>query len=273
MATAAVQIPSYNRIEPGSNQLKQAAYPESINTPPKDVHKVASEWAKSLNEALSSQDYESLKQLFLPGSCWRDQLALSWDYHTFNGPEKIISFLKSSPHGSRIKSISIDDSSTLHSPHVSAVDFNGKVTGVGSFLNIETDVGKGPGIVRLLQDQQDGDRWKAFTLFTAMHELKNHEETVGGKRPHGVAHGGKPGRKNWQDRRTATENFEGDMEPTVLILGKDPCIVLEANMADEGYGTGAGQGGLTSAARLHQLGVPTLIIDRNPRVGDNWRNR
>ena len=30
---------------------------------------------------------------------------------------------------------------------------------------------------------------------------------------------------------------------------------------------------VASAARLHQLGVPTLIIDRNPRVGDNWRNR
>ena len=37
--------------------------------------------------------------------------------------------------------------------------------------------------------------------------------------------------------------------------------------------SGAGQGGLTSAARLQNLGIPTLIIDRNPRVGDNWRNR
>lgn len=128
MATAAVQIPSYNRVEPGSNQLKPAEYPEFVNAPAKaDVHKIASEWAESLNKALSSQHYESLKQLFLPGSCWRDQLALSWDYHTFNGPEKIVSFLKSSPHGSRIKSIKIDDSSTLHSPHVSAADFNGKV--------------------------------------------------------------------------------------------------------------------------------------------------
>ena len=148
-------------------------------------------------------------------------------------------------------------------------------TGVESFLNIETDVGKGPGIVRLLQDQQDRGHWKAFTLFTAMHELKGHEETVRGNRPHGVAHGGTPGRLNWQERRTATENFEGDLEPTVLILGRKPCIciLLEANLADEDYGTGAGQGGLTSAARLHQLGVPTLIIDRNSRVGDNWRNR
>lgn len=36
---------------------------------------------------------------------------------------------------------------------------------------------------------------------------------------------------------------------------------------------GAGQGGLTLAARLKQLNVSTLVIDRNDRVGDNWRNR
>lgn len=219
MATAAVQVPSYNRLEPGSERLEPAVYPVSNAPPENDVNKTVSEWAKSLNTTLSGQDYDSLKQLFLPGSCWRDQLALSWDYHTFHGPEKIIAFLKSSPRGSRIKSISIDDSSTLHSPHVSAADFNGEVKGVESFLNIETDVGKGPGIVRLLQDQQDGGKWKAFTLFTAMHELKGHEETIRGNRPLGVTHGGEPGRKNWQERRTATENFEGDLEPTVLILG------------------------------------------------------
>ena len=88
-----------------------------------------------------------------------------------------------------------------------------------SFLTIETDVGRGRGLVRLLQDQEDG-KWKAFTLFTTMHELKGHEETVRGRRPNGVIHGGQPGRKNWQERRKATENFEGDIEPTVLILGK-----------------------------------------------------
>ena len=222
MATAAVQIPSYNRVEPGSNQLKSAAYPAQSHPPPKaDVHKIASEWAESLSAALSSQNHENLEQLFLPGSYWRDQLGLSWDYHTFNGPEKIISFLRSSPHGSRIRCISIDDSSTLHSPQVSPADYNGQVNGVRSFLNVETDVGRGPGIVRLFQDQQDGGKWKAYTLFTAMHELKGHEETVRGNRPHGVDHGGKPGRKNWQERRTATENFEGGMEPTVLILGTE----------------------------------------------------
>lgn len=36
---------------------------------------------------------------------------------------------------------------------------------------------------------------------------------------------------------------------------------------------GAGQAGLSIAARLNQLGVDTLIVDRRPRVGDNWRTR
>lgn len=225
MATAEVEIPSYNRIEPGSNQLKAASYPESNAPPKEDVHKIATQWVESLSKALSSSAFETITGLFLPGSCWRDQLGLSWDYHTFNGPEKIISFLKGSADGSRIKSVEVDESSTLHSPHVTAADYLGKVNGVGSFLKIETDVGRGPGIVRLLQDK-DG-KWKAFTLFTAMHELKGHEETVGNKRPHGVAHGGQPGRKNWQERRTAMENFEDGNEPTVLILGETECFRMQ----------------------------------------------
>jgi cation diffusion facilitator CzcD-associated flavoprotein CzcO len=36
---------------------------------------------------------------------------------------------------------------------------------------------------------------------------------------------------------------------------------------------GAGQGGLVTAARLKMLGIPTLVIDKNERIGDNWRKR
>lgn len=36
---------------------------------------------------------------------------------------------------------------------------------------------------------------------------------------------------------------------------------------------GAGQAGLTAAARLKALGVKTLIVDSNDRIGDNWRKR
>ena len=36
---------------------------------------------------------------------------------------------------------------------------------------------------------------------------------------------------------------------------------------------GGGQAGLSIAACLTQLGIDTLIVDREPRIGDNWRKR
>ena len=36
---------------------------------------------------------------------------------------------------------------------------------------------------------------------------------------------------------------------------------------------GGGHAGLSIAARLTQLGIDTLIVDRESRIGDNWRNR
>lgn len=64
----------------------------------------------------------------------------------------------------------------------------------------------------------------------------------------------KPMRKNtlefdWAQRRAREINFEGG-NPVVLIVG-------------------AGHSGLELAARLQQLQVPTLVIEKNPRVGDS----
>ena len=220
MAAAAVDsIPSYNRTEPGSCQLEAAAYPDASPPASADVNAVASEWVSSLTKALKGQDYAAIEELFLSGACWRDQLGLSWDYRTLQGPEKIISFVKSAPKGSRIKSINIDNSNSTRQPTISAVDYNGSIKGVASFLTIETDVGRGRGLVRLVKDSSSSGKWRAFTLFTTMHELKVYEDTTKANRPHGVDHGGQPGRKNWQERRVATENFEGDQEPVVLIIG------------------------------------------------------
>jgi putative flavoprotein involved in K+ transport len=36
---------------------------------------------------------------------------------------------------------------------------------------------------------------------------------------------------------------------------------------------GGGQCGLATAARLESLGVQTIVIERNARIGDNWRLR
>jgi hypothetical protein len=229
MATVAapqpVVVPSYNRVEPGSVNLPIADFPAVPTSEPVNVESAASEWTTAFNKAIQSSSYNGLSDLFLDESYWRDHLGLAWDFHTLKGPKTIISFLQNSPKGCRLKSVAIDKSSPFRAPHVSGFDGAGKVKGVETFLTTDTDAGSGMGVARLVQQ---GGKWKAFTLFTSMRELKGHEESVASRRPQGVDHGGKPGRKNWLERRLADSNYENS-EPAVLILGKRctrPCHPL-----------------------------------------------
>ncbi|TVY34439.1 putative indole-3-pyruvate monooxygenase [Lachnellula subtilissima] len=252
MAATATQttneaVPSYQRVVLGSVNIHVADLSKIKTTTPENVEKSTAEWVKSFNKAIQTPGFEAISDLFLPEAYWRDHMCLAWGCNTFKGPEAMKDFLK---EGCRLKSVEIDKSSDFRKPVVTGFDGQGKIQGIQTFLTTDSIVGRGLGVARLVL--QDGEL-KAFTLFTSMRELKGHEETTYGRRPEGVAHGGQPGRKNWQERRLEDENFEKD-DPTVLILG-------------------AGQGGLTPAARLKMLGVSTLIVDRNERVGDNWRNR
>ncbi len=116
------------------------------------------------------------------------------------------------------------------------------------WFTFETAQGRGTGHVRL----KDG---KAWTFFTALMELKGFEEKKGPSRENGTQHGAFRDRVTWTDRRKADAKELGyDRQPYVLVIG-------------------GGQGGIALGARLKRLGVPTLIIDRNARPGDAWRNR
>ena len=111
-----------------------------------------------------------------------------------------------------------------------------------AWISFETEVARGYGLIRL----KDGLIW---TLLTTMVELKGHEEKAGFTRPLGAKHGVNPGAKSWKEEReaeAATLGFE--TQPYVVILG-------------------GGQGGIALGARLRQLGVPTIIVEKNERAG------
>ncbi|KAF7917780.1 hypothetical protein BELL_0204g00010 [Botrytis elliptica] len=243
-------IPSSQRVEPGSFQLRLANLPKSTAEKSIDATKIASDFVDRFNQTINTADVSSLSTLFLEESYWRDQLCLSWDFHTLHGPSKILE-LFSKTNGSRVKSIALDSSSEFRSPKLTPLDVDGKTNVIQAFIKVETDVGKGAGIARLVNDN---GTWKAFTLYTFLEDLNGYEESVGKKRPYGVKHGEKTEKENWLDRRNLEKDFGNGSEPTVLILG-------------------AGQGGLTVAARLKMLGVTSLIVDREERIGDNWRTR
>ncbi|RMZ89035.1 hypothetical protein DV736_g3731, partial [Chaetothyriales sp. CBS 134916] len=255
MATAKVDVaqhpvPSFQRCEPGSINVPVHTF-SGPGDEPSDPVTIADDVVKSFNHALSAGTAVGIANLFLDDSFWRDHLALSFDLHTLKGRAKIQSFLEQ--HGIWLKSIETDKSSAFRTAHVAPFDGVGDHKGVELFIKFTSKYGTGRGTLRLSHDSASNS-WKIFSLFTSLDTLTGHEETTFGKRPAGVAHGGQPGRKNWVERRAAESNFDDNSEPVVLILG-------------------AGQAGLTVAARLKMLGVDSLVIDRNARIGDNWRNR
>ncbi|MBX9646797.1 MAG: NAD(P)/FAD-dependent oxidoreductase, partial [Xanthobacteraceae bacterium] len=124
---------------------------------------------------------------------------------------------------------------------------------IEAIFKFETRVGRGSGIIRLIPDAADGSKLKAWTLLTELGELKGFEEQLGAQRPRGSAYSRDFRGPNWLDLRKASAGY-ADHDPTVLVIG-------------------GGQSGLSIAARLKQLNVDTLIVDREKRIGDNWRKR
>src|SRR5690606_15612542 len=119
---------------------------------------------------------------------------------------------------------------------------------VEAWFTFETSVGKGTGILTL-------EGGKCRTILTTLQSLDGHEEALGFTRPMGVRHGADRNRKTWSERRAEEEASFGN--------GADPyCLII-----------GGGQGGIMLAARLKQLGVPAVIVEKNAKAGDSWRNR
>ncbi len=119
---------------------------------------------------------------------------------------------------------------------------------IEAIFRFETTEGRGSGVLRL--DPHSG---KAWTLLTALDEIKDHEEKPGRFRNAGKAYSRDFRGPNWLDVRQTTAAYR-DRDPDVLVIG-------------------AGQAGLSAAACLGQLQLDTLIVDRGKRIGDNWRKR
>ena len=220
MADVAVQIPPSNYILPGSHTLAPISYPAAVpESSPSDPESVINQWVSSFNHLVQTGE-ASVAKLFLKESYWRDLLCLTWNFHTLQGPSQVESLIKNQPKGWRIKSLKVDNSTDVGKPQTSAMDFDGKLQGVQSFLTVETDVGKGRGIVKLVKDSDNESSWKCFMLFTMLQELNGHEELNGVRRPLGTEPSTRTGGKNWLDKRMTEENFDENIEPMVLIIGR-----------------------------------------------------
>src|SRR3954449_1767380 len=197
-------------------------------------------WLAHFERALSHGDEASLHDLFLPESHGRDILALTWNIETVSDSGAVAEALAQAV-GKRPTGFRLDHARTP--PRITT---RAGTQSTEAFFNFETAIGRCNGVVRLIGG-------KAWTVMTALNELKGHEERSGKHRPTGQSHSRDFRGPNWLDQRKSAATYD-DHDPVVLVVG-------------------GGQAGLSIAARLGQLGVDTLIVDREQRIGDNWRNR
>jgi cation diffusion facilitator CzcD-associated flavoprotein CzcO len=208
----------------------------------------AANWLVQFERALVQPDDILLKALFHSDSHWRDVLALTWRIQTVNGLDAILREMKAHVGGANPTGFKIDP----HRTEPCTVTRAG-TTAIEAIFRFETAAGRGIGVLRLTPDANDESALKAWTLLTALDEMKGFEEQVGSLRPSGKSYSRDFRGPNWLDRRKAAAAYV-DRDPAVLVVG-------------------GGQAGLSIAARLRQLQVDTLIVDREQRIGDNWRKR
>ncbi|MGB0865784.1 MAG: NAD(P)/FAD-dependent oxidoreductase, partial [Granulosicoccaceae bacterium] len=189
-------------------------------------------------QALSAGDTATATECFADECYWRDLVSFTWNIKTVEGKQQVQDML--------------DSQLARTSPSNWTLDPNEEVTEADGVMEVwfhfETGVGRGHGLMRL----RDGKIW---TLLTTLLELKGFEEPLFGRRPMGAKHGTDKHQSTWkEDREHELATLGYEEQPYTVIIG-------------------GGQGGIALAARLRQLKVPTIVIEKNPRAGDSWRNR
>jgi putative flavoprotein involved in K+ transport len=200
----------------------------------------AQRWLDAFGAALASGQPESVLPLFDADCYWRDLVSFTWNIRTQEGHDAVRDMLAARQAETGASNFQLEGEAT-------------EADGVtDAWFTFETKVSRSRGHLRL-KGSPEGDR--AWTLLTTMVELKGFEEKKGTRRIKGAEHGAQQGRKSWLERRHEEEARLGyDEQPYTVIIG-------------------GGQGGIMLAARLRRLGVPTIVIEKNPRAGDSWRNR
>ena len=204
----------------------------------------AQRWLESFEAALQAQDAATTADLFISDGLWRDVLAFTWNIQTMAGRAAIETTLR--------KTLARTQPANFHIPTKRTPPrwvTRAGTENIEALFEFETAFGPANGVLRLVPDPQG--RLRAWTLNTNLHELRGHEEEF--KRRAEPDSTRDFGAENWSDRLTNARTYS-DRNPTVIVVG-------------------GGQAGLSIAARLHQLGVDALIVDRHQRIGDNWRTR
>lgn len=146
-------LPTLNRLN--------AQVPQNV-----DAIAVATSWLCIFGQLVEAGDATGAVALLVEDAFWRDMLALTWEFRTFEGTEAITQFLKDQlPVTSFSKLVIRPESSSLQQPYTD-------LAWVHAMFTFETEVGTGSGIIRLVPTSSGAAAsgakgWKAHTTRTS----------------------------------------------------------------------------------------------------------
>ncbi|KAE8370291.1 putative flavo protein [Aspergillus caelatus] len=198
---------------------------------------IADQFLKELKQIIQGGDFKAFAGLFLDSGVWRDKLVFSWDYRSFNTPKHIAKAASDLfPRTPTRNYQFIDPAPSVERPYPD-------LAWLQILFSFDTDQVSASAALNLIKTKSG---YKIWTLHTVIEGLHGHPELP-------PQDGHMTGDKSWYEQRMEDNNLDG-IEPDVVVIG-------------------GGHSGLHITARLKALGVNALIIERNKRIGDNWRNR
>ncbi|HAJ04955.1 MAG TPA: FAD-dependent oxidoreductase [Chloroflexi bacterium] len=193
-------------------------------------------WLDEFFTNIKLRKHARIGEMFAQKACWRDIVSFTWNIITVSGRRNIVDMVK------------------VTSGWVEVFDW--KIVGeivtednlISCWFVFTTSVAQCKGKLSLI----DG---KCTVFFTVIEELVGHEEPIFARRAVGHVNKAIKGRKTWFEISKEEKSCLGyEVQPYVVIVG-------------------GGQGGIALAARLKMMNVPTIVVDKNLKPGDSWRNR
>ncbi|HEX7925521.1 MAG TPA: NAD(P)/FAD-dependent oxidoreductase [Bradyrhizobium sp.] len=205
---------------------------------------IAERWIGALDAALASRSMDALAALFAPESHWRNIFGISWHFATFSGQRRVVAELLARAAAVNARGFRLDDCALIPRRAVMA----GREV-IEAVFRFDTSNGAGTGAVRLLRDS--GGNSAAWTFSTML----DFDRICDARTQHAVeqSHARDFAAPDWLEQRQASRAY-ADREPDVLIVG-------------------GGHAGIAAAVECKRIGLDALIVDREQRIGDNWRLR
>lgn len=200
-------------------------------------------WCAAFNAALTGDAPHSLAELFVEDSHWRNLLGISWQFATFSGRARLANELPARAREAGATWFHVDAGMLPPRKNVVA----GREV-IEAIIRFDTNNGPGVGAVRLLP-QPDGQA-RAWTFSTALDF-----DAICATRAaaQSQSHARDFASPDWLEQRALDSTYD-DRDPDVLVVG-------------------GGHAGISAAVELKRIGLTALVVDREQRIGDNWRLR